>query len=272
MDIVGPLPPSKGYSYLLTCVDRYTRWLEAIPISSITAEDAAHALLQGWISRFGLPSIIVTDSSRQFESALWCHLMNLLGTRRARTNSYHPQSNGMVERFHRQLKVALKAQPNTTLWMDALPLIMLGIRTDLKEDLSATIAEMVYGMTLRLPREFFTSSNSQRTSNPINYVSRLKAHMHKIQPTPPRLIPPSQASSHVSEALATATHVFVQHDTVRKPLQAPYNGPYRILKRNEKIFTLDINGCKDTVSVDRLKPAHLDLPIAPTQTQSKRIT
>ena len=269
VDIVGPLPPSKGYSYLLTCVDRYTRWPEAIPISSITAEDAARALLQGWISRFGVPSTIVTDRGRQFESHLWRHLMTLLGTRRARTTSYHPQSNGMVERFHRQLKAALKAQPNPTLWMDALPLVMLGIRTALKEDLSATTAEMVYGTTLRLPGEFFTPSNSQHTLKPTDYVSQLKTHMHLIQPTPPRPISPSQASSHVSKALATATHVFVRHDAVRKPLQAPYDGPYRVLKRDKKFFTLDINGRKDTVSVDRLKPAHLDLPISPTQTQSR---
>ncbi len=61
----------------------------------------------------------------------------------------------MVERFHRQLKAALKAQPQPTAWMDTLPLILLGIRTALKEDVSATTAEMVYGTTLRLPGEVF---------------------------------------------------------------------------------------------------------------------
>ncbi len=58
----------------------------------------------------------------------------------------------MVERFHRQLKAA---QPQPTAWMDTLPLILLGIRTALKEDISATTAEMVYGTTLCLPGENF---------------------------------------------------------------------------------------------------------------------
>ena len=87
VDLVGPLPPSRGYTYLLTCVDRYTRWPEAIPLSSITAEAVAHAFLHAWISRFGVPSTIVTDRGRQFESKLWQHLMTLLGSRRARTTA-----------------------------------------------------------------------------------------------------------------------------------------------------------------------------------------
>ena len=117
IDLVGPLPPSQGFTYLLTCMDRFTRWPEAIPISAITAEVVAQALVAGWISRFGIPSTIITDRGQQFESHLWSILMRLLGTKRSRTTAYHPQSNGMVERFHRQLKASLKAQQNPSSWM-----------------------------------------------------------------------------------------------------------------------------------------------------------
>ena len=156
IDLVGPLPTARGFTYLLTCVDRFTRLPEAFPLSHITAEDVAQAFLSGWISRFGVPSTIVTDRGHQFESELWHTLMSLLGSKRARTMAYHPQTNGMVERFHHQLKAALKAQPNPHSWMDALPLVLLGIQTSLKEDISATAAETVYGTTLRLPGEFST--------------------------------------------------------------------------------------------------------------------
>ena len=112
--LVGPLPPSQGYTCLLACVDRFTRWPEAIPLTGITAEDVAKAFIQGWVSRFGTPSTIITDRGRQFQSNLWTALTTLLGSKRARTTSYHPQANGLVERFHRQLKAALKTRPQST--------------------------------------------------------------------------------------------------------------------------------------------------------------
>lgn len=256
IDIVGPLPPSRGFTYLLTCMDRFTRWPEAIPLTSITTEAVAQAFLHGWIARFGVPATIVTDRGRQFESKLWSSLMTLLGSKRARTTSYHPQSNGMVERFHRQLKSALKAHNNPTSWIDALPLVLLGIHTALKADTSTTAAEMVYGSTLRLPGEFFSSSSTISPVDPTNYVSQLKTHMQSLRPPIPRL---AERNSQVDKALSTATHVFIRHDAMKKPLQHPYDGPYPIIKKFNKYFVISINGRKDSVSIDRLKPAHVDI-------------
>ena len=52
-------------------------------------------------------------------------------------------------------------------------------------------------------------------------------------------------------------HVFVRNDAIRKLLQPPYDGHYRVLKRADKQYTLDITGCPEVVSLDRLKPAYL---------------
>ena len=117
IDLVGPLPPSQGYSYLLTCVDRFTRWPEAIPLPNITAPTVAQAFVSGWIARFGTPSTITTDRGAQFESDLFAQLMRLLGSHRVRTTAYHPAANGLVERFHRQLKAGLSTAPCTQ-WID----------------------------------------------------------------------------------------------------------------------------------------------------------
>ena len=100
------------------------------------------------------------------------------------TTSYHPQANGLVERFHRQLKAALKTHANAT-WTESLPLVLLGIRTALKGDLQCTAAELVYGMSLRLPGEFFSPSFSPATPD-ATYISRLKLSMRNLRATPPR--------------------------------------------------------------------------------------
>ena len=265
LDLVGPLPPSKGFSYLLTIIDRFTRWPEAIPIPDMTATTVAQAFITGWVSRFGIPSSITTDRGRQFESNLWAELMHSLGTVRLRTTAYHPIANGLVERFHRQLKAALRACPDPVQWVDALPLILLGIRTTLKQDLGCSVAELVYGTTLRIPGEFFTSTASTGV-DAASYVEQLKATMRHLQATPPRVS--DRPKVYISKDLTSSSHVFVRHDAVRKPLQQPYDGPFKVLLRSDKYFTLDINGRKDTVSVDRLKPAYLEEPLNDTTESS----
>jgi hypothetical protein len=64
IDIVGPLPPSNGYRYLLTCIDRFTRWPEAFPLTNIDAASVAQTFVAGWISRFGTPLRLTNDQGR----------------------------------------------------------------------------------------------------------------------------------------------------------------------------------------------------------------
>ncbi|GBL93576.1 hypothetical protein AVEN_59753-1 [Araneus ventricosus] len=99
IDLIGPLPPSDGYTYYMTIIDRFTRWPKVIPTKDITAETTSKALIHNWIPRFGCPVTITTDQGRNFDSHLFRHLNDILGTNRIRTTSYHPLSNGLVERF-----------------------------------------------------------------------------------------------------------------------------------------------------------------------------
>ena len=164
IDLVGPLPILHSHTMLFTIVDRFTRWPEAIPMSGDTSAAAcARILLSQWISRFGLPADISSDRGSQFTSQLWTELARLLGTALHHTTAYHPQANGLVERFHRQLKSSLRARLRSPQWSDELPWIMLGIRTTPKEDLGASSAELVYGYPLTVPSDFLATSSLAKT-------------------------------------------------------------------------------------------------------------
>ena len=70
-----------------------------------SAATVARAFYDNWAARYGTPLIITTDQGAQFESRLFTELLTVLGICRKRTASYHPVSNGMVERLHRDMKI-----------------------------------------------------------------------------------------------------------------------------------------------------------------------
>jgi transposase InsO family protein len=119
---------------LFTVVDRSTRWPEAVPLASTTTADCVEAFLNSWVSRFGVPAVVTSDRGVQFTSSVWSGLCQKLGINHKLTTAYHPQANGLVERFHRQLKEALRARLETGDWYSQLPSVMMGLRAAPKED------------------------------------------------------------------------------------------------------------------------------------------
>lgn len=256
VDIVGPLPQSRGNTHLLTIIDRFTRWPEAIPLSDTSTATCARALITHWVARFGVPVDISSDRGAQFTSGLWASVTRLLGAKLHHTTAYHPQANGLVERFHRHLKTALKARLTGPDWMDELPWVLLGIRTAPKEDLKTSSAELVYGAPLTVPGDFIPAGRGQQES-PTAVLTRLREKVGTLSPVPTSRH--SLPARYVPSKLQDSQYVFIRRDTLRTPLQKPYEGPFRVLQKNPKTFIVDYGGRHETVSVDRLKPAHLDI-------------
>ena len=181
VDLVGPLPPSDGHTYLLTAVDRFSRWPEAFPLRSIDAPTVAQAFTLGWVARFGVPDVIISDRGPQFVSSLWGEMARTLGADLHHTTAYHPQSNGMVERLHRQLKAALTARLQGAAWIRQLPWVLLGIRAATKEDLDCSPAELVFGGQLRLPGQ---PPEEGPFPDPSVFGRGLRAAMEGLRPAP----------------------------------------------------------------------------------------
>ena len=248
VDLVGPLPACEGNQYLFTIVDRFTRWPEAVPMASTSAEDCARVLLRSWIARFGVPASVTTDRGPQFTSRLWAELHKLLGIKSMQTTAYHPQANGMVERLHRTLKASLMCLASSGHWMDALPLALLGFRSAWREDADISPAELVYGAPLTVPGEFVTVPPDA----PVEAFGRqLKSYVDSFFPPP--LVYHGLPPTHVPPALLDARWVLVRRDAAKPPLTRPYEGPFEVVKATAKYFIIKRSGKDYTVSVDRLK-------------------
>jgi hypothetical protein len=141
------------------------------------------------VSRFGVPATITSDRGAQFTSALWAGLCSLLNIQHSPTTAYHPQSNGLVERFHRRLKDALRSRAAAADWHDHLPWVLLGIRTAFREDSEFSPAEAVYGSQLVLPGQFINTAESPSPS----FLRELQTTMSgRAGVAPVRAPPPKQ--------------------------------------------------------------------------------
>ena len=130
--------------------------------------------------------------------------------------------------------------------------MLLGIRTAPKEDLGCSSAEMVYGTPLTVPGDFIP--NHSISDNNLQ-LQRLHDQVRSLV-----LVPTSQhgaVPTSVPRNLQQAKFVFIRRDAHRTPLQRPYEGPFKVIKPGSKTFQIDIGGKTETLSVDRLKPAHL---------------
>ena len=142
-------------------IDRYSRFIQAVPLRGITAEECSSAFVHGWVSLFGIPMHIYCDRNDQFTSTLWRDLAQL-----HHSAAYHPQAQSMVERVNRTLKMALKCAEAPTEWYNNLPWALLALRNLPKKDLERFSSnDLVFGDKLHLPGEFFVSHEEDESTS-----------------------------------------------------------------------------------------------------------
>ena len=149
----------------------------------------------------------------------------------------------------------------TATWIDELPWVMLGLRTVPKEDMGASVAEMLYGTPLTVPGAFTVPSNDPEAAD----------HLQRMRDIAGRLVPAPDAwhgtrATANTKGLRESEFVFVRWDASHGPLQTPYTaGPYRVIQRRDKYYIIQCGEREESVSVDRLKPANAapDRPIEP---------
>ncbi|KAF8782521.1 tRNA (uracil-5-)-methyltransferase like protein [Argiope bruennichi] len=156
------------------------------------------------------------------------------------------------KRFHRHLKSSIKAHESAQ-WTKTLRIILLEIRTTVKEAIKASCAELVYGTTLERPCDMIETCMIAPCDN--IFVNRLRNTMRELNPV--AISAYGKTKFYVNLSLKTCSHVFLRIDRVKPPLCPPFTGPHKVFKQTQKNFTNELNGRISTVSIDRVKPAYL---------------
>ena len=175
MDIVGPLPKSRlGNRFILVICDYATRYPEAIPLRSIDAVHVAEELIKVF-ARLGIPEEILTDQGSNFTSQLLAELYRLLHVHPIRTSPYHPQTDGLVERFNQTLKSMLRraATDEGKDWDKLVPYLLFAYREVPQASTGFSPFELLYGRDVRGPLDILRESweSSQKSDeNIISYV------------------------------------------------------------------------------------------------------
>ena len=185
LDILGPLPrTSRGNVYILVVADYFTRWTEAYPMRNQEAITVAKKFVNEFICRFGAPLQILTDQGTQFESQLFCEMCHLLDISKTRTSAYHPQSDGMVERFNRTLAsmLSLFVKDHQRDWDVHVPMVMMAYCSTIQETTSVSPNKMMMGREVNMPIDLLFGGplEAKEATYGSEYVAELQERQKKL--------------------------------------------------------------------------------------------
>ena len=271
-DILGPLPLSpNGNSYLLVASDYFTRWVEVYPIPNQEAVTVATKLTQEFFYRFSLPEQLHSDQGRQFESTLISEMCKLLQIHKSRTTPYHPQGDGLVERFNRtlldMLSTSIKQHHGT--WEDHIRAVCMAYNTSVQPTTGFTPFYLMFGRQARIPIDVMFGSSPVIETSPSTYAIQLKqsltaAYDHvrdKMDVTFERQKQHYNKKVH-GKPYNVDDYVWLYSPAVppgqSKKLHHPWSGPFQIIKRlsdaTYRIADTSAKRQRHIVHFDRLKP------------------
>ncbi|CAK1598437.1 unnamed protein product [Parnassius mnemosyne] len=270
IDVAGPFPETEsGNKYFMVVMDYFTKWPEVFAIPNQEASTVADKLVHEVFCRYGVPLEIQSDQGRNFESQIFQETCRVMGTQKTRTTSYHPQSDGMVERFNQTLerylaKVVEKRQRDWDRHISQP--FLLSYRSAVHESTSVTPAFANFGRELRLPADLITGIPPDAPRSITDYANDLRNKMNDIYEHV------RQTGQQTSEKMKTRydrkmnNKGFDEGSLVWLPnpvrskgkspkLQAKWDRPYRIVTRINDVTYRIQKGARGTpkiVHVDRL--------------------
>ncbi len=227
MDLVGPLPKSaRWHEHILVIVDYATRYPEAIPLRKATAKNIAHELFM-LFSRVGIPAEILTEQGTLFMSRLMADLCRLLRVKQLRTTVYHPQTDGLVERFNQTLKQMLRrlAAEDRRDWDQMLPYVLFGIREVPQASTGFTPFELLFGRQPRglldVAKEAWEHQQPTPHRSLVEHVAEMRQRIDRVAPLVREHMAKAQQAQQRHYNRAAQPQEFQTGDRVMVRLQIP---------------------------------------------------
>ncbi len=245
VDIMGPLPESEsGNSYVLVASDYFTRWVEAYPIPNQEAVTVARKLVDELFCRFSVPEQLHSDQGRQFESHLIAEVCSILQIQKSRTTPYHPQSDGLVERFNRTLldMLATTSKEHPFQWEDHIRKVCMAYNTSVHPTTGYTPFFLMFGRQARLPLDLMYPSATPPSVPQAEYAVQMKASLEgaytRVRGTMRARLGRQKMiyDAKVHGAPFETDELVWLHSPVvprgmSKKLHHPWTGPWRVVKR-----------------------------------------
>lgn len=155
VDVIRFPPSQRGNKYAIVFVDYLTKWPEVFPAKDQSALTIARLLVEKVVTRHGVPTQLLSDRGASFLSNLMKKVYELLGIKKVNTTAYHPQTDGLVERFNRTLTDMLskKVKKGGKDWDQQLPYVLFAYRTSMQESTGESPFFLLHGRTPGVPTD-----------------------------------------------------------------------------------------------------------------------
>lgn len=220
IDFVGPLPESKsGNKYIMTAIDYFTRWTVAKPYPEKSSASVMDFLYNHILLQYGAPYEIITDRDKAFLEGALPYYEELLRINHFPTTSYHPQTNGMVERMHQSLNHGIRclAQDHMDRWDEFLPQLVFALRVRPHSVTKSSPFYLAFGLEPRLPLD---TTPPRSTMVPLDELEQMELR--------------SELNARDFEALGHARRAAVERSLLQAEKMAKKNPP------DEEAFKFDV--------------------------------
>ena len=267
-----------GNQYVLVFLDYLTKWVEAFPIKDQKAETVARVLVEEVICRHGAPERLLSDRGANFLSELIAEVCRLMRIKKLNTSGYHPQTDGLVERFHRTLisMLSMYVEKHARDWDRFLPFMLYAYRVTAQESTKESPFYLLYGRDARQPlEEALDCPRPEYLVDLDDYKTELVRALSSAWKTASECIESAQKrqktaydrhAKAVDYRVGDRVMVHMPHEATGKAakLARPFFGPYRIVNvtsTNAEVRLVDKPDDPTIfVSLDRVRPCYSELP------------